>query len=288
MRRSDDDLPVIPDERRDDLHGLENAENPDLVVFMAGNQFMVMPDLMAAFQSQHPEVSRIFYETLPPKIELHQILAGGAVFRGRVIATPPDVYTSVSQKPVETLAAAGLVDPSRCFVYLHNRIALMVARGNPKGIKSVHDLGHTGVIISQPNPRYEDIAEHILNMYREAGGDALVQRIMEDKQQAGETRLTTVHHRETPRRLTEGRADVGPVWATEIMHALREGHALEGVEVGEKLDQRRAVRYFACPLLTGRNPDHARAFLAFLRTAAACRIFTDFGFTPTEAGDPPA
>ena len=227
MPSTPDDLPVIPDDRNDDLQGLENAADADLVLFMAGNQFMVMPDLMVAFRARHPGIRNIFYETLPPKIELHQILAGGAVFRGRVIATPPDVYTAVSPKAVDELAAAGLVDPARCFVYLHNRIALMVARGNPRGIASVQDLGRTGVIISQPNPRYEDIAEHILNMYRQAGGEALVQRIMDDKQQTGETWLTTVHHRETPQRLMEGRADVGPVWTTELEYALREGFPLK-------------------------------------------------------------
>ena len=275
-----DNLPVIPDNRNDDLQGLENAENADLVIFMAGNQFMAMPDLMDAFRSRHPAIRNIFYETLPPKIELRQILAGGAVFRGRIIATPPDVYTAVSPKPVDALAAAGLVDPAQCFVYLHNRIALMVARGNPCGIASVSDLGQTGLIISQPNPRYEDIAEHILRMYRQAGGEALVERIMVAKQQTGETRLTTVHHRETPKRLMEGRADVGPVWATEVEHALREDLPLEGIAVGRDLDQRGEVRYVACPVRTGRNPDHARAFLEFLRSDAARRIYTDFGFTP--------
>lgn len=163
------DLPVIPDDRGDDLQGLEVAENADLVVFMAGNQFMVMPDLVATFRARHPSIRNIFYETLPPKI---------------------------------------------------------------------------------------------------------------DKQRTGETRLTTVHHRETPRRLMEGRVDVGPVWATEVEHALREGLPLEGVEVGEALDQRAVVRYFACPLRTGRNPDHARMFLAFLRSDEARRIYADFGFTP--------
>ena len=280
MPPRDDDLPVIPDDRSDDLHGLENAEGADLVVFMAGNQFMVMPDLMAAFQSHQPTVGRIFYETLPPKIELHQILAGGAVFRRQIITTPPDVYTSVSQKPVETLTEAGLVDPDQCFVYLHNRISLMVAKGNPHGIKSVRDLGHKGVTISQPNPRYEDIAEHILNMYRAAGGEALVQRIMVDKQQTGETRLTMVHHRETPQRLMKGRVDVGPVWATEIEHARRVGHPLEGVEVGQDLDQRGRVRYFACPIRIGRNPAQGKAFLDFLRSDTARRIYAAFGFTP--------
>ena len=35
-------LPVIPDSRRDDLHQLENIQQSQLNLFMAGNQFMVM------------------------------------------------------------------------------------------------------------------------------------------------------------------------------------------------------------------------------------------------------
>ena len=36
------DLPVIPSDRSDDLHNLEVADSSDLVLFMAGNQFMLM------------------------------------------------------------------------------------------------------------------------------------------------------------------------------------------------------------------------------------------------------
>jgi len=282
MPQKTTDLTVIPDERADDLHGLDVAESADLVVFMAGNQFMAMPDLMTAFRLRHPDIRSIFYETLPPKMELRQILAGGAIFRGRAITTPPDVYTSVSPDTVAKLAAADLVDPDRCFVYLHNRIALMVTKGNPRGIASVPDLGRPGVTISQPNPQHEDIAEHILRMYRKAGGENLVQRIMTDKLQAGATKLTTVHHRETPRWLLDGSVEVGPVWATEIDHAVREGLPLQGIDVGAGLDQRHAVRYFACPIRTGHNPQNGEAFLGFLRSGAARQIYLSYGFTPAE------
>jgi ABC-type molybdate transport system substrate-binding protein len=281
MTPDSDDLPVIPDERQDDLHGLDIAEQADLVVFMAGNQFMVMPRLMEAFGRRHPEIRRIFYETLPPKIELRQILAGGARFRGRVIATPPDVYTAVSSDSVAELAAAGRVDPARCFIYLHNRLALMVAAGNPRGIMSVQDLAQPGIRISQPNPRHEDIAAYVLQMYRQAGGQPLVDRILTDKQGVGETLLTTVHHRETPRRIMDGEADVGPVWATEIAHAEREGWPLAGIAVGAGLDQRETVRYLACPLLGARNPANGAAFLAFLASETARGIYADFGFAPS-------
>ena len=53
------DLPVIPSDRRDDLHHLEIAPKADLVLFMAGNQFMVMPEIVTAFQAQNPEIKNI-------------------------------------------------------------------------------------------------------------------------------------------------------------------------------------------------------------------------------------
>ncbi|MGD8241314.1 MAG: hypothetical protein PVF59_00710, partial [Desulfobacterales bacterium] len=80
--------PIIPDQRGDDLHGLEDMAQAELVIFMAGNQFMAMAELMAAFRDAHPGIGPIYYETLPPKMELRQILAGGAMFRGQLIDAP--------------------------------------------------------------------------------------------------------------------------------------------------------------------------------------------------------
>lgn len=46
-------LPVIPSNRKDDLHNLEIADTADLVLFVAGNQFMVMEELISTFQARH-------------------------------------------------------------------------------------------------------------------------------------------------------------------------------------------------------------------------------------------
>jgi ABC-type sulfate transport system substrate-binding protein len=51
-------------------------------------------------------------------------------------------------------------------LYLHNRLTLMVPRGNPAKITSVNDLARGDVRISQPDPENEDIAYHIMDMYR--------------------------------------------------------------------------------------------------------------------------
>ncbi len=280
MNARNDQYPLIPDQRGDDLRGLETIDQAELVIFMAGNQFMAMQELIAAFREANPDIGPIYYETLPPKMALRQILAGGAIFQGRLIDVPADVYTSVSPKGVEALAGAGLSDADACFVYLRNRIALMVPAGNPLEIASAVDLAREGLRISQPSLAHEDIAEHILAMYRQAGGEELLRTVMQDKADRGETLLTTVHHRETPEKILNGQADVGPVWATEIVHARRMGLPLAGVDLGPDLDQRDRVRYYACPLINGTNPDNGRRFLSFLQSGEARRIYAGFGFTP--------
>jgi ABC-type Fe3+ transport system substrate-binding protein len=155
-----------------------------------------------------------------------------------------------------------------------------VSAGNPLAVRTVGDLARAGLRISQPSLEHEDIAAHILAMYRQAGGEPLAHRIMQDKLARGETLLTTVHHRETPERILNGQADVGPVWATEIDHIRRSGLPLEGVDVGPDLDQRDRVEYYACPLKNGRNPKNGCRFLEFLQSMEAQRIYRRYGFTP--------
>lgn len=47
-----------------DIYG--DINNPQLVIFMGGNQFMVLDELLAAFRNKHPQYQRILVETLPP------------------------------------------------------------------------------------------------------------------------------------------------------------------------------------------------------------------------------
>ena len=272
--------PVIPDDRGDDLHNLGLADSADLVLFVAGNQFMVMTELLGVFQSQHLEIKRIFYETLPPGLELKQILAGGALFADRLIDVRPDVYASVSESAMKQLEEKDLISAGDYFLYLHNRIVLMVPAGNPAHIKSVQDLARSEVRISQPNPEYEDIAFHIMEMYRDAGGENLLRQIMDIKRAEGTTILTTVHHRETPLRIGKGEVDVGPVWATEIKHAQQKNLPVDVVDPGEDLDQREKINYYICGLKGSANPENGAKFLEFIKSSVAQGIYEKYGFIP--------
>ena len=143
-------MPIIPDNREDDLYNLEYATRANLVLFMAGNQFTVMETLLKVFQKRHPHVKQIFYETLPPGLELKQILAGGALFKDEILSIRPDIYTSVNKKSMQTLAKNKMIDRDRHRLYLHNRIVLMVPEENPLGIASLNDLSNADIRISKP------------------------------------------------------------------------------------------------------------------------------------------
>lgn len=273
-------MPIITETMEKDLHGIEHIHDADLVIFMAGNQFMVMPELIKAFQEEHPEVRKIFYETLPPGFMLKQILAGGAIWKDKIIPGRVDVYTCVSIDNVRILEKKGLVIDY--FIYLHNRIVLMIPEGNPANIKSVLDLARDDVRISQPDPEFEDIGKYIIQMYKEVGGDEFVHKIMEIKRAEGTTIMTRIHHRETPIRLLKKTVDVGPVWYTEYVHAKNQGYPFEIIEPGEKYDQRDKVNYYAVMLKNAPNPENARKFLDFLKSRRAKEIFRKYGFLPHE------
>jgi ABC-type molybdate transport system substrate-binding protein len=190
----------------------------------------------------------------------------------------PDVYSSVNRAAMQLLEKKGHIAQSGYHRYLHNRLTLMVPRGNPAQITSVGDLARDDVRISQPDPQNEDIAYHIMDMYRQAGGDELLDRIMEKKRAEGTTIFTRVHHRETPLRISKKTVDVGPVWATEAVHAQSSDLAAEMVEPGADLDQRESIDYYICRLRHAPHPQSAQNFLDFILSEKGQIIYEKYGF----------
>ena len=145
-----------------DLHG--DIVDPQLTVFFAGNQFMVVRDLLAAFRHAYPQYRRIFVETLPPGILAKQIETGALVMGNLRIALKPDVFTagkaSIAAQQKQHVWFADTYD------YARNPLAILVAQGNPKGIHGLADLGRRDVRVSMPNPAWEGIARQIEASYR--------------------------------------------------------------------------------------------------------------------------
>ncbi|WES30789.1 molybdate ABC transporter substrate-binding protein [Varunaivibrio sulfuroxidans] len=258
-----------------------DSYNADLVLYLAGNQFMVMDELIKDFMKKHPNIKTTYVETIPPGQILKQILGQGQI-NGQNTAMNPDVYASVNLGHLKQLHEKGLMD--RYEIYTHNKLALMVAAGNPKGIAGPKDLARDDLVQSHPNPITEGIFKFYgaqmlkdLGIYEKVTGNAMCKECWAIK---GKTWFTQRHHRETPDRIEQGLADVGIVWTTEIIEAKKHDRKIDGIAIPAPLNMADKVGYAAGVLKTGRNHDNAMHYVGYLRTKAAQDIYAEYGFIP--------
>lgn len=259
-----------------DFHG--NVNNPDLVVFFAGNQYMAVPELLEAFKKANPKYQRVFAETIPPGIEERQMKSGKIVVGNMIIDLKPDVITagkgSIDEKEKEGMF-------TKTAAYAKNKLAIMVKKGNPLGIKDLKDLERPDVLVSMPNPEWEGIAKRIIKAYENTGGKELSNAIMNDKVSKGTAYLTTIHHRQTPMRIMYGQSDAGPVWYSEAYyHSEMTNHPIGMVTLPDDINVQ--ATYVAGRMKNAPNPAAADAFMDFLVSQKAKEIYKKYGFTTVD------
>ncbi len=259
----------------------------DLVMYLAGNQFMVMNELIGDFQKKNPEIKSIYVETIPPG----QILKGQILKQGKInginTAQNPDLFASVNLGHLKKLKSKSMMDDY--MIYVHNKLELMVAKGNPKNIKGPKDLARDDLVQSHPNPLTEGIFKFYgsqmlkdLGLYEKVTGNAKCKSCWAIKDK---TWFTSRHHRETPYRIEQGQADVGIVWTTEIMHAKADGRPIDGVAIPAPYNMEHKVGYAIGTLKSARNPGNARRFMEYLSSAEAQNIYASYGFGKASAED---
>ena len=257
----------------------------DLLLWLAGNQFFAMEDVIHAFQRRNPDTV-VGLVTLPPGLLLEAIRAGGWTYGGTEYRGRPDVYASVNLGHLQSLKAIGLMETYA--IYMHNELQIMVAEGNPKGVGGIADLARPDIRTSMPNP----INEGIMKFYARP---VLVRHGLWDHFAAGQecfscqttanNWFTAVHHRETPERILAGTSDAGIVWKTEVLAAIRDGAAVEGVVLPPADSLREEVSYAIGALTGSPRAEAASAFLAFLATPEGQGAYSAYGFveaTPDE------
>ena len=263
-----------------DYGKIEDSYTSDLVMYLAGNQFMVMEELIQDFQKKNPDVKTVYVETIPPgQILKKQLLKQGEI-NGKKTNQKPDIFASVNGKHLVKMKKEGRMKEG--MTYIHNKLELMVAAGNPKGIKGPEDLARDDIVQSHPNPLTEGIFKFYgSEMLKDLGLHAKVTGGKECKScwaVDGKTWFTSRHHRETPHRIENGEADVGIVWTTEVVEAKKEGRKIDGVAIPAPHNKQDKVAYRIGKLTDGKNQAAADKFLAYLQTEEAQDIYAKYGF----------
>jgi molybdate transport system substrate-binding protein len=252
-----------------DLYG--DINDPQLVVFFAGNQFMCIDDLLAAFKSKYPKYTRIFVETLPPGILANQIKEGSLVIGNLKIELKPDVYTAGKGRISQTPGWFAKTE-----VYAKNKLAIIVQKGNPHNITGMKNLGEKNVRVSMPNPAWEGIGKRIEEVYVKAGGDELKNEVMVTKVKDSTTFLTHIHHRQSPMRILYNQSDAAPVWYSEGVYQKMIGHPVEMIEI--PANENIEAQYVAGLLKSAPHPEAAKDFMEFLSSKTAKAIYKKYGF----------
>jgi ABC-type molybdate transport system substrate-binding protein len=291
-------LPAFPNGRETDVKfyaadgnavtgqsAFDKMPDAKLVLWLAGNQFFAMDDVVHAFQRQHPSTT-VGLITLPPGVLLQAIRAGGWSYAGHEYRGLSDVYASVSLGHLKQLKAAGLMN--HYIVYMHNELQIMVAKGNPKHVSKVDDLARPDVRTSMPNPVNEGIMQFYIRKVLERRG--VWQAISGGKECVScETTpnnfFTAVHHRETPDRIKAGQSDAGVVWKTEVLAAKSAGADIDAVELPPEDSLKDEVAYAIGELTESPHKEAAEAFLAFLRSPSGQDAYAKYGFVKASEAD---
>jgi accessory colonization factor AcfC len=296
-----DELPSSPDPKTHlfitpksnylvDFHG--SIQNPDLVIFLAGNQYRIFPELIAAFRSwvaQQPAyrnlpLKNVFYATLPPvhlidAMDNGKLQVGNFWFDVRPDALWPDVFmTNTGQQA--RLFKSGYID--KYSIYTRNRgIVLLIKAGNPKHIHGLQDLARADINVAISAPTGVTAGNSYIATLQAQGGKEFTDRVLS---KPGTVLSYVVHHRENPQFIADGIADVAPMYyhfgdylkntfpqLFDYVLLPKEGMVIEELSIAK--------------IRNAPRPVAADVWIEFIRSAIAAEIFNRHGFdysTPAE------
>jgi molybdate transport system substrate-binding protein len=183
---------------------------------------------------------------------------------------PVDVFISADGAQMAVVEKAGLTAPGSIVQLLGNKLAIVVRKDRAGALPSAASLASSDVrrvAIGDPDAVPAGI---YAKQYLERIGlwTALQHKMVPSA--SVRAALAAVQH---------GGADAGIVYVTDarVSAAVRVAAVIDGPEAPE-------IVYPAAVISTSARKDPARAFLEFLRTAEAGRVFRKFGFEPRAQG----
>lgn len=194
-----------------DFHG--DPFNAEVIVFSDGNHHMALLPSLQDFVDATPGIHDVFYATTPPG-PLVSVLQTGALQLGNLtLSIRPHLFISPPHI-LNKLHEEGFLDNHRLLARNQGSV-LLVARNNPKAIKSIADLMREDVRLFISNPDSESVS--YLGYRKTLIGMAAAQGLnCDDFEQSVFTSTLVpgecIHHREAPEAVASGAADAAIVY----------------------------------------------------------------------------
>ena len=170
---------------------------------------------------------------------------------------------------------------------------IVVAKGNPKGIHSLTDLGKEGVRLIVTDFEHSTLGHMLPTIFRRAGADAekkiranIVKMVRSGGQAANDVGIGTLDAAivwNAVAFLRQDKVDIVPIGPEHMPRA-----DLDAVTSATgKLWDISMIRVTVAALNCSKKPEAARKFLEFVTSPEVHRIFVDFGFSFPKGEKPP-
>jgi len=205
--------------------------------------------LGTAFQTAHPGTTVQFNFAGSPTL-VTQIEQGAAA----------DVFASADTTNTDKLKTDGFTADSSQ-VFAHNKLEIVVAAGNPKGITGLADLAKPGLIYITAAPTVP-AGKYALQILASAGVKVTPKSL--------ETDVKSVVSK-----IELGEADAGIVYVTDVKAA---GSKVTGVPIPDSVNV--IATYPIVSVKGAKNSNLANAFVAYVLSAEGQATMQSFGFLP--------
>jgi sulfate/thiosulfate-binding protein len=234
----------------------------------------------------YQQITSAFGETEAGQGVSFETSFGGSGEQSRAVegGLPADMVALSLEPDITRLVEAGLVedgwnaDEYRGMV-TDSVVVLAVRPGNPKGVRSWEDLIREDIEVITPNPftsggaRWNVMAAYGAQLEQGKSEDVGIEYL---RQLFSNVPVQDKSARESLQTFTGGKGDVLIAYENEVITAQQEGEDLEYVIP----DQTILIENPVAVTTDSQNPEQAQAFVDFLRSTQAQRIFGEQGYRP--------
>jgi molybdate transport system substrate-binding protein len=220
----------------------------DLQVFAASSLTEAFTAMGSDFHAAHPNV-KVTFSFAASSALAQQVNDGG----------PADILVTADASNMKKVTDAGNATDAKTIA--RNRLAILVGKGNPKGITSLSDLATSGVVFVLCAPEVP---------CGKFGAAALAKANVTAKPASLEENVKAV-----VAKVTLGEADAGIVYVTDVKAAA--GKA-QGVDIDIADDPSLEAVYPIAVTKQARNADAARAWIDYVLSSAGQRTLASYGF----------
>ena len=173
---------------------------------------------------------------------------------------PADVFASAAPNFTQELYRDGLVEKPKLLCF--NRLALIVPKGNPAGIKSVYDLTRSGIKLVVANSRVP-VGSYTRTVLRNLGISSALRNVVSQESDV----------KEVVGKVVLGQADAGFVYVTDARVAASQ---LKSIAIPVFAQPK--VRYEIAVVKASSNLAEARNFVRKATNARGQKLLADAGF----------